>query len=66
MFTASKFPLYRQHDAMQCGVTCLSTVRHAGCIMVMDQGRIVERGTHEELVEKRGCYYRLVKNQIEL
>ena len=44
----------------------LSTVRHAGCIMVMDQGRIVERGTHEELVEKRGCYYRLVKNQIEL
>ena len=46
--------------------TFRAAVLHAGCIMVMDRGRIVKRGTHEELVEKRGCYYRLVKNQIEL
>lgn len=37
----------------------LSTVRNADCIMVMDKGRIIERGTHDELIEKKGRYYRL-------
>ena len=52
-------------DALMCGRTTfviahrLSTVRNANCIMVMDQGRIIERGTHDELMEKKGTYYRL-------
>ena len=44
----------------------LSTVRDADQIVVLDQGRIAEVGTHQELTEKRGIYYHLVKNQLEL
>ena len=44
----------------------LSTVRHADNIIVLDKGHIAEEGTHEELTEKRGIYYTLVKNQLEL
>ena len=37
----------------------LSTVRNSDCIMVLEQGRIIERGTHDELIEKKGRYYQL-------
>ncbi|MBE6115111.1 MAG: ATP-binding cassette domain-containing protein, partial [Erysipelotrichaceae bacterium] len=37
----------------------LSTVRNSDCIMVMEQGRIIERGTHDELIEEQGRYYQL-------
>jgi ATP-binding cassette subfamily B protein len=37
----------------------LSTVKNADCIMVMEQGRIVERGTHDELIDLKGRYYTL-------
>lgn len=37
----------------------LSTVRNADCIMVLEQGRIIERGTHDQLIEQKGRYYQL-------
>ena len=59
-------------DALMAGRTTLviahrlSTVRDANCIMVMDHGRIIERGNHDELIAKKGKYYQLYTgNQIE-
>jgi ATP-binding cassette, subfamily B, bacterial len=44
----------------------LSTVKNADNIVVLEKGRIVEQGTHKQLTEKRGIYFELVKNQLEL
>jgi len=43
----------------------LSTVRRANLILLMEDGRIVERGTHEELMESRGAYHDMVVRQME-
>ena len=37
----------------------LSTVRNSDCIMVLENGRIIERGNHDDLIEKKGRYYQL-------
>jgi ATP-binding cassette subfamily B protein len=43
----------------------LSTVKNSDCIMVLEQGRIIERGTHDQLIEEKGKYYQLYTgNQI--
>lgn len=44
----------------------LSTVKNADKIVVLDKGCIAEEGTHKELTERKGLYYQLVKNQLEL
>ncbi|MEB0280867.1 MULTISPECIES: peptidase domain-containing ABC transporter [unclassified Mucilaginibacter] len=44
----------------------LSTVSHADNIIVLDQGKVIEQGTHESLCKLNGYYYHLVKNQLEL
>jgi ATP-binding cassette subfamily B protein len=44
----------------------LSTVKNADQIIVLEKGKVVETGTHKELSEKKGAYYTLVKNQLEL
>ena len=44
----------------------LSTVRNADQIVVIDHGKVVETGNHETLTAKRGAYYNLVRNQLEL
>ena len=44
----------------------LSTVRNSNCIMVLDHGRIIERGTHDELLAHKGTYYKLYTGAFEL
>ena len=44
----------------------LSTVRNSDCIMVLDHGRIIERGTHEDLISQKGTYYQLYTGAFEL
>ena len=44
----------------------LSTVKNADTIVVLDKGKIIEQGNHAELITKRGAYFSLVKDQLEL
>jgi ATP-binding cassette subfamily B protein len=44
----------------------LSTVQNSDAIMVLDHGKIIERGTHEQLIDMRGTYYQLYTGAFEL
>lgn len=44
----------------------LSTIRNSDAIMVLEHGRIVERGSHEELIKEKGIYYQLYTGKLEL
>jgi ATP-binding cassette, subfamily B, multidrug efflux pump len=69
--TRTEVLIQRAMDRLMHGRTAfviahrLSTIRNAHLILVMDEGRIVERGTHEELLEARGFYHELYTSQFE-
>ncbi len=44
----------------------LSTVRRANLILLMDDGRVIERGTHDDLMDARGAYYQMVRRQMDV
>ena len=70
--TRTEALVQRGMDALMKGRTVfviahrLSTVRNSDCIMVLDQGKIIERGTHADLIAQKGTYYRLYTGAFEL
>ena len=70
--TRTEALVQRGMDALMKGRTTfviahrLSTVRNSDCIMVLDHGRIIERGTHEDLIALHGTYYNLYTGAFEL
>ena len=70
--TRTEAQVQKGMDALMHGRTTfviahrLSTVRNSDCIMVLDHGRIIERGTHEDLIAEKGTYYQLYTGAFEL
>ena len=70
--TRTEAIVQRGMDALMEGRTVfviahrLSTVRNSNAIMVLDHGRIIERGTHEDLIKQKGTYYQLYTGALEL
>ena len=69
--TRTEIRIQKAMEKLMEGKTCfiiahrLSTIRHADLILVVDDGQIVERGNHEELIAKKGFYYKLYTSQFE-
>ncbi len=57
---------FYQHKTVVVVAHRLSTVRHADQIVVLENGALLEQGTHEALIAQAGTYYQLIKNQLEL
>ena len=70
--TRTEALVQRGMDALMKGRTTfviahrLSTVMNSDCIMVLDRGRIIERGSHQELIAQKGTYYQLYTGAFEL
>ena len=70
--TRTEAIVQRGMDALMQGRTVfviahrLSTVRNSDVIMVLDHGRIIERGSHDDLIKQKGTYYRLYTGAFEL
>ena len=70
--TRTEVLVQRGMDALMKGRTTfviahrLSTIRNSDCIMVLDQGRIIERGNHDDLIAQKGTYYKLYTGAFEL
>ncbi|MBR6381127.1 MAG: ABC transporter ATP-binding protein [Lachnospiraceae bacterium] len=69
--TATERKVQKAMRSLMAGKTCfiiahrLSTIRNADNILVVDEGNVVEQGTHEDLMARRGAYYRLYQSQFE-
>ena len=70
--TRTELQVQKAFDEMMKGRTTfvvahrLSTIVHADCIIVMDQGHIVEVGNHQELLKKKGYYHKLYYSQFDV
>ena len=70
--TATELEVTRAMDKLMTGSTSiviahrLSTIQNADVIMVMEDGRIIERGSHDKLIKEKGTYWQLFTGQLEL